>query len=145
MICFYSTTQFTKKSQCLFTMGNRFPSPLSSSEIIDETWPENPLLPSLGDPHGRALARFWTKFIDDKALPFALLLMTDGEELEKAAKEVREILKILEDQGLGEKFFGGSEIGLADLALGLIASTFGVIEPHNKSTCSKNMEAVTSI
>ncbi|KAM5563238.1 putative glutathione S-transferase [Rosa sericea] len=107
--------------------------PISEShvilEYIEETWPGNPLLPSLEDPHGRASARFWTKFIDDKALPFAMLLMTDGEELEKAAKEVREILKILEEQGLGEKdFFGGNEIGLADLAMGLIASSFGVIE-----------------
>lgn len=50
--------------------------------------------------------------------------------MEKAAKDVREALKILEEQALnGEnKFFGGDEIGLVDLAIGVIATTFGVIE-----------------
>lgn len=62
-----------------------------------------------------------------QSVPFAKFFMADGEEHEKAAKEVRYILKILEEQVLGEEFFGGNEIGLADLALGFIAS-FGVIE-----------------
>ncbi|BFG42809.1 hypothetical protein CerSpe_290830 [Prunus speciosa] len=96
-------------------------------EYIDETWPQNPLLSD--DPHERALARFWTKFIDEKGLPFVTFFMADGEELEKAAKEVKDLLKILEEQALGEKkFFGGDEIGLADLALGFIASSFGIVE-----------------
>ncbi|KAB2602039.1 glutathione S-transferase [Pyrus ussuriensis x Pyrus communis] len=96
-------------------------------EYIEETWPQNPLLSD--DPHERALARFWTKFIDEKqGLPY-LKFMADGEEHEKAAKEIRDVFKILEEQALGEEdFFGGNEIGLADLALGFIASSFGVIE-----------------
>ncbi|PON55444.1 S-crystallin [Trema orientale] len=43
-----------------------------------------------------------------------------GEEKEKAAKEARENLKVLES-GLGEKsFFGGETIGYVDIAAGWI-------------------------
>ena len=39
------------------------------------------------------------------------------------------MLKIMEEQGLGEKkFFGGDRIGMVDIAFGTIAHWFGVIE-----------------
>lgn len=59
----------------------------------------------------------------------AFYLAVGEEEKEKAAKGVREVLRIIEEQALGEKkFVGGDEIGLADLAMGVIAQSFGVIE-----------------
>ena len=52
-----------------------------------------------------------------------------GEEQEKATKEAKQLLKIIEDHGLGEKkFFGGSKIGLADLAFGWLSAWLEVME-----------------
>jgi glutathione S-transferase len=46
--------------------------PISESlvilEYIDEIWKQNPILSS--DPYQRSLARFWSKFIDDKVTSF---------------------------------------------------------------------------
>ncbi|KAK1558728.1 hypothetical protein Q3G72_005885 [Acer saccharum] len=65
-------------------------------EYIEETWPQNPLLPN--NPYERALARFWTKFAEDK--------QGLGEK----------------------KFFGGDKIGLTDIAFGWIAGWLGAME-----------------
>ncbi|XP_031278264.1 glutathione transferase GST 23-like [Pistacia vera] len=96
-------------------------------EYIEDTWPHNPLLPR--DPYDRAMARFWMKFSEEKSPIFAGFFIAVGEEQqEKAIKEAREQLKVLEE-GVGDKkFFGGNEIGMADLVLGWIAKSFGVIE-----------------
>lgn len=60
---------------------------------------------------------------------FMAFFVAVGEEQEKATQEARELLKILEEQGLGnKKFFGGNEIGLVDLVFGWIAGWLGVIE-----------------
>ncbi|XP_021290228.1 probable glutathione S-transferase [Herrania umbratica] len=89
-------------------------------EYIEETWPENPLLPS--DPYERAMARFWIQFLEDKGPVFrALLLSTGGEEQEKAAKESLEVLKIIEEKALGDKkFFGTNTINLVDISYGVL-------------------------
>ena len=52
---------------------------------------------------------------------------SNGEEQKKALKDSLEMLKIMEEQGLGEKkFFGGDRIGIVDIAFGTIAHWFGV-------------------
>ncbi|XP_021896969.1 probable glutathione S-transferase [Carica papaya] len=96
-------------------------------EYIEETWPENPLLPK--DAYGRALARFWIKFVEEKGLVFFAFFKSRGSEQEKAAKEVVEVLQVLEEQGLGDKkFFNGDSIGLVDIVCGWLAHWFECTE-----------------
>ncbi|XP_040374094.1 uncharacterized protein LOC112196865 isoform X1 [Rosa chinensis] len=52
-----------------------------------------------------------------------------GEEREKAAKQYQEVLKILEDQCLGDqRFFGGETIGMVDIVYGMLAYWFECME-----------------
>ncbi|KAG6766293.1 hypothetical protein NC652_021861 [Populus alba x Populus x berolinensis] len=96
-------------------------------EYIEETWPENPLLPT--DPYERAMARFWIQYGATKSAALVPLFRASGEELEKAVKEVAEVLRVLEEQGLGDKkFFGGDSINLVDISYGLFAYWFAAIE-----------------
>ncbi|XP_021847878.2 glutathione transferase GST 23-like [Spinacia oleracea] len=89
-------------------------------EYINEIWPQNPLLPA--DPYEKAKARFWAKFLEDKSPTFYTYFRAVGEEQEKLANEAKELLRIIEEKGLGENnFFGGNQIGLTDLCLGWIA------------------------
>ena len=56
-------------------------------------------------------------------------LKTGGQEQVKATEEAKELLGILEEHGLGEKkFFGGSDIGLADLVFGWIACLLEILQ-----------------
>ncbi|KAB5516148.1 hypothetical protein DKX38_026796 [Salix brachista] len=51
------------------------------------------------------------------------------DQLEKAAKELLESLKILEEQGLGDKkFFGGESINLVDISYGALGYWFPALE-----------------
>nr|DAD20130.1 TPA_asm: hypothetical protein HUJ06_021593 [Nelumbo nucifera] len=58
------------------------------------------------------------------------LLRTRGEEHgEEDKKEILEMLRSIEEHGLGEKkFLGGDTIGLADLAFFVVVHWLGVIE-----------------
>lgn len=58
------------------------------------------------------------------------LFRTKGEEQEKAMKDCLDMLKTLEEQSnIGDKkFFGGENIGLMDLAFGIVAYWLGAIE-----------------
>ncbi|KAL6009619.1 hypothetical protein ACLOJK_000047 [Asimina triloba] len=97
--------------------GNPICESLVILEYIDETWKElNPILPQ--DPYERASARFWAKFVDDKAwAAFSL----QGEDREKAIDTALETLKVLEEQVEVKKLVGGEAIGHLDIAMGLIA------------------------
>ncbi|GMP77675.1 hypothetical protein CsSME_00033863 [Camellia sinensis var. sinensis] len=96
-------------------------------EYIEETWPHNPLLPN--NPYDRASARFWAKFVEDKGLIFYDFIRSTRETQEKATKQVLEVLKTIEEQGLGDKkFFGGNTLGLVDLSFGWLVQWFEVME-----------------
>ncbi|XP_045793480.1 probable glutathione S-transferase [Trifolium pratense] len=98
--------------------------PISESlvilEYIDEIWKQNPILPN--DPYQRSLARFWSKFIDDKIVgaSFKSVFTIDENEREKHIEEATEALHILENELKG-KFFGGEEINFVDIAAVFIA------------------------
>ncbi|KAJ7979739.1 putative Glutathione s-transferase [Quillaja saponaria] len=96
-------------------------------QYIDEVWPHNSLLPT--DPHERSVARFWVTFVEDKAVSvFWKTIRTSGEEQEKAFEESLEMLRIVEEQCLGEKkFLGGDNINIVDIALGSLAYWLGII------------------
>ncbi|KAL2522994.1 Glutathione S-transferase U7 [Forsythia ovata] len=85
-------------------------------EYIEETWPQNPLLPA--DPHERAMARFWLDFGQQKGLTFFSFFLATGEDKEKATSEA------LADN----KFFGGNKIGLLDISFGWLVHWFGCMQ-----------------
>ncbi|XP_023539871.1 glutathione transferase GST 23-like [Cucurbita pepo subsp. pepo] len=97
-------------------------------EYIDETWPQKPLLPI--DPLDRAAARFWIKFIEDKEATMRRIFVARGEGKEEARRESLEVLRTVEERGLGGggKFFGGDAINMVDLTYGWIAVWMKVLE-----------------
>ncbi|KAJ4830466.1 hypothetical protein Tsubulata_025391 [Turnera subulata] len=96
-------------------------------EYINEVWPQNPLLPN--DLHERAVTRFWSKFADDKGSSVLKIFRTREDEMEQVKKEILEMLQAIEDHGLGDKkFFGGDQIGIADIAFGSVIHWLTVME-----------------
>lgn len=96
------------------------PESLIILDYIEETWPQNPLLPT--DSYEKALARFWIHFGETMEPFFRTFLLSSGEEQEKVTKELTEMLKILEEKALGDKrFFGGDEINMVDIAFGFMS------------------------
>ncbi|KAK1390667.1 Glutathione transferase [Heracleum sosnowskyi] len=110
-----------KKVPILLHNGKPVVESLVVVEYIDETWSSGPsILPA--DPLGKANARFWAKFIDDKLMPAIInIRRCQGEEQVKAIDVVVELLKVLENELKGKKFFGGDTIGLVDIAANFIA------------------------
>ncbi|KAM7496179.1 hypothetical protein LguiA_020593 [Lonicera macranthoides] len=89
-------------------------------EYIEETWPNNPLLPI--NPFDKAQAR-----------AFVNVFHTVGEEQVKATKKAKEVLRVIEEGALGgeNKFFNGSKIGLIDIVFGWLAGWLPIFEEVN--------------
>ncbi|EXB75574.1 Phosphoribosylaminoimidazole-succinocarboxamide synthase [Morus notabilis] len=86
-----------EKVPVLVHNGKPLAESLVIMEYIDETWEQNPCVPAMISAFSKT-----------------------GDEKDKAAREARENLKILES-GLGEKqFFGGEIVGFVDIAAGWI-------------------------
>ena len=116
-----------KKVPVLVHNGNPLPESLIIVEYIDETWKNNPLLPR--DPYERALARFWSKTLDDKILPAIWnACWSDENGREKAVEEALEALKILQETLKDKKFFGGESIGLVDIAANFIGYWVAILQ-----------------
>ncbi|KAL6124666.1 hypothetical protein ACLB2K_077178 [Fragaria x ananassa] len=116
-----------KKIPVLVHNGKSIAESLVILEYIEETWKQNPLLPE--DPHDRAAARFWAKFGDDKVFPPIVdAFYSEGKEQEEAIVKAKENLKYLEEELKGKNFFGGDQIGFADIALGWLAHHLKVLE-----------------
>ncbi|KAL8161377.1 hypothetical protein V2J09_012866 [Rumex salicifolius] len=107
-----------KKIPVLIHKGRPVCESLVILEYIDEVWSDRaPLMPS--DPYRRAQARFWADYIENKVIYAGVkIAKTKKEEQEKAKTEFLDILKVLEEQALGESpFFGGDEFGFVDVVL----------------------------
>ncbi|PSS32645.1 Glutathione S-transferase [Actinidia chinensis var. chinensis] len=115
-----------KKVPVLLHNGNPICESVVIMEYIDETWKGAPILPR--DPYERAMARFWAKFIDDKCVPAIWkACWSNDEEQENAIEEACELLKTLEAQLKGNKFFGGQTIGFVDIAANTIGFWLGIL------------------
>ncbi|KAJ7979744.1 putative Glutathione s-transferase [Quillaja saponaria] len=116
-----------KKIPVLVHGGKPICESMNIVQYIDEVWPQNSLLPA--DPYERSVARFWVTFAEDKGIPIMIKAFnTRGEEQEKAFEESLEMLRIVEEQCLGEKkFFGGDNLNIVDIAFGAIVHYFGLI------------------
>ncbi|WOG90879.1 hypothetical protein DCAR_0310125 [Daucus carota subsp. sativus] len=129
-----------KKIPVLVHNGKPVCESLVILEYIDETWnAAHPLLPK--DPFGRAEARFWAKFSDDKLMPLIKkATIGQGEDKEEARVQTAENLKYVEELLKGKKFFGGETIGYLDLAFGWMAYLINVLEEVSGATLIKKEE-----
>ncbi|KAI9111690.1 hypothetical protein K1719_017380 [Acacia pycnantha] len=106
-------------------------------EYIDEVWNSGPsFLPS--DAYGRAMARFWAAYIDDKLyVAMRQALSEEDEEARKAyLEEIEDSLLTMEGElqkccREGKGYFGGEEIGLVDITFGSLLCWVSVLETMN--------------
>ncbi|KAI0527592.1 hypothetical protein KFK09_003197 [Dendrobium nobile] len=105
-----------KKIPVLLHHGKPIAESLIILEYIDETWPDSGIRLLPKDPYGRAMARFWAKFFDDKCnLPLGMSCWTEGDKQQQILAESKLNLTTMEGALKGKKFFGGDEIGIVDI------------------------------
>ncbi|KAM0026549.1 putative glutathione transferase [Helianthus debilis subsp. tardiflorus] len=116
-----------KKVPVLLHNGNPILESLVIVEYIDEVWKGVPILPQ--DAYEKAQARFWAKFMDDKCDPAIFKVISSHGE-EQAVAEAHEALQFLENElkVKGNKYFGGDNINLVDIAAISIAYWIGAAE-----------------
>lgn len=116
-----------KKIPVLLHNGKPIVESMVILEYIDETWKNNPILPE--DPLGKARARFWANFVDQKCFPALWkTIWSTSEQYEQNKAEALELLKVLENELGGKRFFGGDSIGMVDIVANFIGFSFRTIQ-----------------
>ncbi|CAN8315266.1 unnamed protein product [Cochlearia groenlandica] len=109
-----------QKIPVLLHKGKPISESLVILEYIDDTWTNNPILPR--DPYERAVARFWSKFVDEEIYVAAMKMVGKiGEERDAAVEATRDLLKLLEKELAGKDFLSGDRFGFADIVATLVA------------------------
>ncbi|KAG1338858.1 glutathione transferase GST 23 [Cocos nucifera] len=116
-----------KQVPVLLHKGKPIVESLVMIEYIDEVWNHNPILPE--DPYERTKARFWATYSEGKCRDaVGKVYFTEGEEKENAIKYLEDIVRVLDEELKGKRFFGGENIGFSDLVLGWMAFWLPVAE-----------------
>ncbi|XWS74071.1 hypothetical protein CRYUN_Cryun02cG0183900 [Craigia yunnanensis] len=76
------------------------------------------------------MARFWSKFIDEKILTTTRkVCFATGKEQEQAIEEITEQLKLLENELKGKEYFSGHSIGYLDIVANVLIFQHFAITP----------------
>ncbi|XP_030515102.1 probable glutathione S-transferase [Rhodamnia argentea] len=121
----------SKKIPVLVHDGKPIAESLVILEYIDEAWNDRPVILLPRDPHDRAVARFWAKFMDEKCAPALWRSCRRvGMERENAFGEACALLSVLEAElkDKQKRFFGGDTVGFVDIAGNFIGYWIGVIQ-----------------
>ncbi|XP_048537668.1 probable glutathione S-transferase GSTU6 [Triticum urartu] len=117
-----ATNPVLKKVPVLIHAGRPVCESLAIVEYVDEVWADGAsLLPA--DHYGRAVARFWAAYIDDKLFPAWISILRAAteedrtEKLEDALAVVGPMEDALVQCSGGKDFFAGDSVGYLDLAL----------------------------
>ncbi|XP_057857520.1 glutathione S-transferase U20-like [Cryptomeria japonica] len=124
-----------KKIPVLIHNGMPISEYLIILQYIDHAWnsPQTAFLPS--HQYDRAIALFWTDFVEKKVCFHGLeIFRTKGEVQEAAKNEFLQNLAILEGELKGKKYFGGDRFGLVDIVFVPIISWFDAFESLGKFT-----------